>query len=151
MIAILSAVVLLSSAPVSAPAPKAAVTHWGAEQTLTAEPKPLAKAITEAKSGSTVLVTAKAESVCQQKGCWVVLQDGDASVRVTMKDYGFFLPKDLAGKTLVIEGVLAETVTSVKDQRHYAKDAGKSKDEIAAIKSELKAWSLVASSIRVQE
>lgn len=147
MIAILSAVLLLSSAP----APKAAVTHWGSEQTLKAEPKPLAKAIAEAKSGSTVLVTAKAESVCQKKGCWVVLQDGDASVRVTMKDYGFFLPGDVAGKTLVIEGVLAETVTSEKDQRHYAKDAGKSKDEIAAIKGELKAWSLVASSIRVQE
>jgi hypothetical protein len=147
MIAILSAVLLLSSAP----APKAAVTHWGSEQTLTAEPKPLATAIAETKSGSTVLVAAKAESVCQKKGCWVVLRDGDASVRVTMKDYGFFLPSDVAGKTLVIEGVLAETVTTEKDQRHYAKDAGKSKAEIAAIKGELKAWSLVASSIRVQE
>ena len=147
MIAILSAVLLLSSAP----APKAAATHWGAEQTLTVAPQPLAKAIAGTKSGSTVLVTATAESVCQQKGCWVILRDGDASVRVTMKDYGFFLPSDVAGKTLLVEGVLAETVTTEKDQRHYAKDAGKSKAEIKAIKGDLKAWSLVASSIRIQE
>ena len=151
MIAIVSALVLLASSP--ATASKAA--HWGAEETLKGAPTPLAKAIEQHKDaadGTTVLVTAKAESVCQAKGCWVMLTDGDVkNVRVKMKNYSFFVPKDLAGKTLVIEGVLSKTTTSEKDARHYAEDAGASKEEIAKIKGDTKSWGLLASSIRVAE
>ena len=151
MIAIVSALVLLASAP----APASKVTHWGAEETLKGAPTPLAKAIEQHKDatdGATVLVTAKAESVCQSKGCWVMLTDGDVkNVRVKMKDYSFFVPKDITGKTLVIEGVLKVETTSEKDAKHYAKDAGASKDEIAKIKGDTKSWGLLASSIRVAE
>lgn len=147
MIILFSSLLLLASAP----APKAPAQHWGAAQTLAVAPTPLAKAIGETKSGSTVLVTAKAESVCLKKGCWVMLRDGEASVRVTMKDYAFFLPKDIAGQSLVIEGVLEETVMKEKDARHFAKDEGKSKTEIAAIKGDKRSWSLVASSIRLAD
>lgn len=147
MIILFSSLLLIASAP----APKAPAQHWGAAETLAVAPTPLAKTIGETKSGSTVLVTAKAESVCVKKGCWVMLRDGDVSVRVTMKDYGFFLPEDIAGKSLVVEGVLAETVVKEKDARHFAKDEGKSKDEIAAIKGDSRSWSLVASSIRLAE
>ena len=147
MFALLSAALLLASPA----APKADAPHWGSAQTLTVAPTPLAKAIGETKSGSTVLVVGQVESVCQKKGCWVMLKEGDASVRVTMKDYAFFLPKDIAGKSLVIEGVLEETIIKEKDARHFAKDEGKSKDEIAKIKGDSKSWALVASSIRVAE
>ena len=116
MIALLSAAFLLASpAALKADAP-----HWGSAQTITVAPTPLAKAIGETKSGSTVLVVGQVESVCQKKGCWVMLKEGDASVRVTMKDYAFFLPKDIAGKSLVIEGVLAETILKEKNARHFA-------------------------------
>lgn len=146
MIVSLFAAVLLAAAPAS----PATATSWGAARTIAAEPTPLAKALAESKSGSTVLVTATAASVCQKKGCWVVLQDGDKSVRVTMKDYGFFLPADVAGKTLVVEGVLEEKVVPEADRQHYAKDEGKSKADVKAIQGDSKEWGLVASSITVK-
>ena len=41
--------------------------------------------------------------------------------------------KDIAGKTIVFEGNAKTKTTSVDELRHYAEDAGKSKDEIAKI------------------
>lgn len=74
--------------------------------------------------------------VCQKKGCWMTLvsdQPGQPEMRVTFKDYAFFMPKDLSGKRVVIDGFAFVDVTPVADLRHYAEDAGKSKEEIAAI------------------
>jgi hypothetical protein len=81
-------------------------------------------------------VTGKVNEVCQKKGCWMTLvsdQPGVPEMRVTFKDYAFFMPKDLSGKRVVIDGFAFVDVTSVDDLRHYAEDAGKSADEIAAI------------------
>jgi hypothetical protein len=54
-------------------------------------------------------------------------------MRVTFKDYGFFVPKDSKGKEVVIEGIAMRKVTPVDELRHYAEDAGKSPEEVAAI------------------
>lgn len=79
-------------------------------------------------------VTGVVESVCQAKGCWMKVKMNDGqTMRVTFKDYGFFVPKDIAGKTIVFEGNAKTKTTSVEELRHYAQDAGKSKDEIAKI------------------
>lgn len=93
----------------------------------------LAKKATE-KPSVDAKVTGVVESVCQAKGCWmkVKLDDGK-TMRVTFKDYGFFVPKDIAGKTIIFAGNAQTTTTSVDELRHYAEDAGKSKDEIAKI------------------
>jgi hypothetical protein len=87
-----------------------------------------AKEVVKTKVSGTV------ESVCQAKGCWMkVKMDNGESMRVTFKDYGFFVPKDIAGKTVVFEGEAKKSVTPVAELRHYAEDAGKSKEEIAKI------------------
>ncbi|MCC7029979.1 MAG: DUF4920 domain-containing protein [Chitinophagaceae bacterium] len=57
-----------------------------------------------------------------------------SSMRVTVKDYAFCMPKDCAGKTEIVEGVAKIEVTSVADLQEYAKDDGQTKEEIAAIK-----------------
>ncbi len=57
-----------------------------------------------AKDGDTVRLEGKAETVCKNKGCWVTLRDGDASVHVTFEGYSFFIPKDSAGKKVALEG-----------------------------------------------
>ncbi len=75
-------------------------------------------------------------SVCQMKGCWMNLSDvadDTINIFVQFKDYGFFVPKDAAGKEAILEGVVRLTTTSVDDLRHFAEDAGKSAEEIAAI------------------
>ena len=79
-------------------------------------------------------VKGKVVDVCQKKGCWMELDKGDGStIRVTFKDYGFFVPKDIQGREVVISGVAYVDTISVDDLRHYAEDAGKTKDEINAI------------------
>ncbi|MHC2991157.1 hypothetical protein OB13_06005 [Pontibacter sp. HJ8] len=80
-------------------------------------------------------VTAEVVQSCQSKGCWmdVKLEDG-STMKVTFRDYGFFLPvEDLAGKTVVFTGIAKQEVISVDDQRHFAEDAGKSAAEVQAI------------------
>lgn len=73
-------------------------------------------------------------SSCTKKGCWMTVDIGEgAQMRVTFKDYGFFVPKDLNGEQVVLEGSLQKKVSSVEEQRHYAEDAGKSAREVEAI------------------
>jgi hypothetical protein len=82
----------------------------------------------------TAKVKGTVSSVCQKKGCWMTMDLGHGqSMRITFKDYGFFVPKDCAGRTTIIEGVARKQVISVEEQRHYAEDEGKSAAEIEMI------------------
>jgi hypothetical protein len=79
-------------------------------------------------------IRAKVLEVCPKKGCWVKLQVNDSTTAmVKMKEYGFFLPVAAKGKTVVIDGETKMKTTSVAELKHYAEDAKKSKEEIAAI------------------
>lgn len=96
-------------------------------------------------------VTGTVESVCQAKGCWMKLKmDNGETMRVTFKDYGFFVPKDIAGKTVVVEGVAEKKTTPVSELRHYAEDAGKSKAEIAQITEPKNELAFVAEGVIVK-
>ena len=79
-------------------------------------------------------LTGTVNAVCQKKGCWLELPRPDeGTIRVTFKDYAFFVPKDISGKTVVLNGFAFFKETSIEQLRHYAKDAGKSASEIEAI------------------
>ncbi len=79
-------------------------------------------------------ITAKIVEVCPNKGCWLKLELPDGKqATVKMKDYGFFVPLAAKGKTVVIEGQASIKTVSVKELRHFAEDAKKSKAEIDAI------------------
>lgn len=79
-------------------------------------------------------ITAKVLDVCPKKGCWIKLAVNDSTTAfVKMKDYGFFVPLSAIGKTIVLDGEAKMKTTSVAELQHYAEDAKKSKEEIAAI------------------
>ncbi|GAB3815899.1 DUF4920 domain-containing protein [Pontibacter rugosus] len=80
-------------------------------------------------------IAAEVVESCQAKGCWMDVKLTDNSnMKVTFKDYGFFLPvEDLEGREVIFTGTAKREVISVEDQQHYAKDAGKTAAEIAAI------------------
>ena len=81
-----------------------------------------------------VKLVGTASAVCQAKGCWLTMPTADGrQMRVRFKDYAFFVPKDISGKTVVIDGWAHRETVPVSDLQHYAKDAGKSAKEIAAI------------------
>ncbi len=79
-------------------------------------------------------IKAKIVEVCPNKGCWLKLElENGETAMVKMKDYGFFLPTAAKGKTVLIDGEVKIKTTSVAELKHYAEDAKKSKEEIAAI------------------
>lgn len=97
-------------------------------------------------------VKAKIIDVCPKKGCWLKLQVNDSTTAlVKMKDYGFFLPLAAKGKTVVLEGEVKIKNTSVEELRHYAEDAKKSKEEIAAITKPEKEIRFTAKGIMILE
>jgi len=94
-----------------------------------------------------VLVEGTLSDVCQKKGCWTVLRDGDVQVRVRFKDYGFFLPKDAIGARAQVEGVAVVRTLSERDARHYeAESRDGDPDSIRGPKREI---GLTASGVRL--
>ncbi|HEY6504563.1 MAG TPA: DUF4920 domain-containing protein [Chitinophagaceae bacterium] len=97
-------------------------------------------------------IKAKIVDVCPKKGCWLKLQVNDSTTAmVKMKDYGFFLPLAAKGKTVVIDGEVKTKVVSVAELQHYAEDAKKSKEEIAAITKPEKEIRVLAKGIVIVE
>lgn len=93
---------------------------FGSELTLS-EPTALADVMRapERYAERPILLRGKLADVCQKKGCWTILKDGEAHVRVRFKDYGFFLPKDSVGREAWAEGVVTVRTISEKEARHY--------------------------------
>lgn len=103
-------------------------------------------------SVKTVTLTGRVTDVCQAKGCWMNLVDpvsGDSTntLFVQFQDYGFFMPKDIAGREVIIEGLAYTEETSVEDLRHFAEDAGKSAEEIAAINAPVREKKFMATGV----
>ncbi len=83
---------------------------------------------------ASVKATGKIDAVCKNKGCWMTIANGVGEpMRITFKDYGFFVPMDCDGKTAVFEGRAYHDTVSVAMLKEYAKDDGKSKEEIEKI------------------
>ncbi len=105
------------------------------------DPKPIdmATLVRKIETQDTVQtqLKAKVEGVCQVKGCWMNLVpiDGssDESIFVKFTEYAFFMPLDLAGQNVIVEGKAYKEVTTVDELRHYAEDEGLSAAEIAKI------------------
>lgn len=104
------------------------------------------------KDGQPKMVKVKGTvtDVCPKMGCWLSLEMPDkTNVFVKMKDYGFFVPTDLKGKTVVMDAEAKVLKTSVEELRHYAEDAKKPQKEIDAITAPKEEIRLTASGITV--
>ncbi len=76
--------------------------------------------------GNKVQVVGPVHRVCTKKGCWVSLKDGDASLRVSFKDYSFFMPTSLReGSIAVLKGVLSKRKLSKAQAEHLEKEGAK--------------------------
>lgn len=95
-------------------------------------------------------MTGKVTEVCQAMGCWFRVQKADGtSIMVKTKDHAFFLPQNLVGKTVEIEGTAKVKEVTEAQRKHFAEDGGKSKEEIEKIKGSEKGLQVVASGVRV--
>ena len=98
-------------------------------------------------------VTAMVSEVCQKKGCWMTLQDNEngEEMMVRFKDYGFFVPKNIGGRKVMVEGKAFTQVVPVEELRHYAEDAGKSEEEISQITAPQKSFQFEATGVKLLE
>jgi len=85
-------------------------------------------------SNNEFVVEGTIEECCQKKGCWMKVDMGNGeSMRVSFKDYGFFVPLDAAGSTMTMKGVAMYDTISVDFLKHLAEDANATQEEIDAI------------------
>ncbi len=91
------------------------------------------KFIVKTENETPVKVKGVVSDVCTMEGCWLKLQTADGKMMIKMKDHAFLVPVDINGKEIVVDGTASMKITSVKELQHYAEDAGKTKEEIAAI------------------
>lgn len=119
----------LSSAPAEPLAVAAAEAAWesyGATPTRTESlPSSTLFAAKDTYVGQTVLVEGQVADVCQKAGCWMVMTNGEESMRVRMKDHAFALPKDCTGATARIEGEVVALPLDPADVEHFAGESAK--------------------------
>ncbi|MGB5024266.1 MAG: DUF4920 domain-containing protein [Saprospiraceae bacterium] len=99
-------------------------------------------------------VTGYVTGVCQMKGCWMILSqnpDDTTGFFVKFRDYGFFVPKDLSGSKVTIQGKAYKEITGVDELKHYAEDEGKSAAEIAKITAPKEEMKFMANGVAVIE
>ncbi|WP_081867570.1 DUF4920 domain-containing protein [Hymenobacter sp. IS2118] len=104
------------------------------------------------RDSAQVKLTGRASAVCQAKGCWMTLATADGKqMRVRFKDYAFFVPKDLTGRNVVVSGWAHRSTVTKADLQHYARDAGKSSQEIAAITQDEQQLTFMADGVLIQD
>ena len=104
------------------------------------------------RDSAQVKLVGRATAVCQAKGCWMTLPTADGKeMRVRFKDYAFFVPKDLNGHNVVVSGWAHRSTVTKDDLQHYAKDAGKSAQDVAAITQDEQQLTFMADGVLVQD
>ena len=105
----------------------------------------------EASGTFTGKVSGNIKEVCTNKGCWFAMElPNGSSMRVTFKDYGFFIPTNSQGFPITIEGVATLSETDVETLRHYAEDQRKSKEVVAAITAPKKEITFEATGVLIK-
>lgn len=101
----------------------------GAAVSSSAKVVPLAKVLAEPDSYTkeAVVIEGVIATSCDRKGCWMQLAPaaGQPGVRVTFKDYGFFIPLDAKGMSARAEGVAVVKTLSKKEADHLEEEGAK--------------------------
>lgn len=106
------------------------------------------------KKGDTISVkfASTIKSVCKKKGCWMEMELPNNQISfVRFKDYGFFVPLNADKSDAIVSGRAFVDVVSVDERRHYAKDEGKSEEEIAKITEPKVTYAFQADGVLIKE
>ncbi|MCB9794899.1 MAG: DUF4920 domain-containing protein [Alphaproteobacteria bacterium] len=113
----------VAEAPAATPLSDDAV-HYGAPFTLE-EITPASALLDDpaAFTGKTVRVQGRVAEVCQKAGCWMVIAEGDKSMRVLMKDHDFAVDKQGSGRNCQVEGVVTTRELDPEFVEHLASES----------------------------
>ena len=95
--------------------------------------------------GETIRVEARVSQVCQKKGCFFIAVEGDVTVRVSFRDYDFFVPTDVSGKRVTFVGEVVEKELTQEQAEHFAEDMGEASAAVAPGNT----YEIVATAVRV--
>lgn len=98
--------------------------------------------------GKTVRVEGSVRDVCQKMGCWMVISEGDESMRITTKDHKFFVAKDGAGSKCHIEGEVISRELDPERTAHFESESSKDAPIPEKEAKDNKTYEIVATSIR---
>lgn len=90
-------------------------------------------------------VEARIAKVCQKKGCFFIAQQEQHILRVSFRDYSFFIPTDSSGKTVILAGELIQKEISPKQAAHFKADL---KSETDMVKAGV-VYEIVAHSVKI--
>ena len=102
-------------------APTESTGHFGAPFAL-ADAAPLSTVLAAELPTQAVKVTGTVEAVCQKKGCWMVIKEGEAMARVLVEDHAFAIPMDGKGKAATVEGTLEAKELTEANVAHLKQD-----------------------------
>ena len=124
--------------------------HYGTAETMNRTP--IGVDFLDKQKEASVTVVADISNVCEKKGCWMEITDenGKNPVRVTFKDYAFFIPRNAKGHQTVVSGQSKLITRDVEYLRHIAEDQGKSPEEIAKITEPVKQLEIIADKVYIQ-
>ena len=82
--------------------------------------------LSKPEDGRMVLVEGVVRRACTQMGCWMELAPGEGGpgMRVTFKDYGFFVPTDSAGAKARVRGTVKVAELSAAQAEHLRAEGG---------------------------
>ena len=131
------------------------VVRRGGALTKDAPAVPVATAFAQSKAlaGKNVKVSGTVDAVCAKKGCWFVVKGDkpEQTIRITAKDYGFFVPKAAKGQAAVVEGLLEVKTLDQATAQHYEDErplaAGEQRKKITGDTVEL---SIVAAALELK-
>ncbi len=106
-----------------------------------------------AYDGKSVRVSGTVSAVCQKRGCWLRMVDGeggeDVFVKFTCPVEGRLIPMKAVNHRVVVEGQITMAEITEELARHYAEDKGASPEEIAKIVGPQKQISIASPAARV--
>ena len=114
-IALLALLVVL---PLSVPAKSFGESRPGNIETLS-----VSAAVDRPEDAGRLAIEGRITQVCQKKGCWVVLAQDEAMIRVMARDHGFFLPKDASGRAIA-HGRIERRTLSAGQVEHMVEEDG---------------------------
>lgn len=123
----LGMLVAMTAAPLAAQTPGEVIHRGTPVGTATRAELAAVLAAPEQHTTTAVLVEGVIIRSCTSKGCWMQLAPSGnvEGVRVTFKDYAFFIPVNSAGMSARVEGVVELKKHTAAQARHLAEEGAR--------------------------
>ena len=135
----------------NAPSASSAWSHFGQPFTLEST-VPAGPVLTtpENHMDGPIRISGTISDVCQKKGCWMVVSDGESHMRILMKDHSFAVDKDASGKACEVEGTITVQEKDPATIAHYQSEGNPSAPVPELSDPQALDYRLVATSVRIK-